>query len=104
MTSASVAPRAPDSTLPRAASLAGAALGRGLIALYLSVVVLIPIAALFWHSRQEGGHVFWHVVTQPEALAALKLTFVASLLVALVNAVVGTAIAWMLVRDSFPGK
>src|SRR3954447_3693223 len=104
MSSASVAPSAPDSTLPRAASLAGAALGRGVLFLYLSVVVLIPIAALFWHSKQEGWHVFWQVVTTPEALSALKLTFVASVVVAAINAVVGTAVAWVLVRDSFPGK
>jgi sulfate/thiosulfate transport system permease protein len=104
MSSATVATTPESNALPRAASIAGAALGRGVLFLYLSVVVLLPIAALFWHSRQEGWHVFWQVVTQPEALAALKLTFVASLIVALINAVAGTAIAWVLVRDKFFGK
>src|SRR5207302_6071140 len=47
---------------------------------------------------------FWHEVTKPEASSALKLTVVVSLLVAAFNALTGTAIAWVLVRDSFPGK
>jgi sulfate transport system permease protein len=74
------------------------------LAVYLSIVVLIPIAALAWRSGREGGHVFWQVVTEPEAVSAFELTFVASLLVAAINAVAGTAIAWVLVRDRFPGK
>jgi len=82
----------------------GAALAGGIVTLYLSVVVLIPLAAVFWASRAEGGHVFWEVVTAPEALAALKLTLAAAAIVAAIQAVTGTAIAWVLVRDDFPGK
>jgi sulfate transport system permease protein len=88
----------------RTASTAGRALGRGLVAGYLTLIVLIPLAALTWRSLEHGKASFWDAVTQPEAVAALKLTVVASLVVAGVNAVVGTAIAWVLVRDRFVGK
>jgi sulfate transport system permease protein len=74
------------------------------LGLYLSVVVLIPIAALVWTSRREGAGVFWDAVSAPQAVAALKLTVVSSLIVAAVNAVAGTVIAWVLVRDRFHGK
>ena len=71
---------------------------------YLSVVVLLPLAALIWSSRADGLDSFWHQATRPEALSALKLTLGVAAVCALVNAVAGTAIAWVLVRDSFPGK
>lgn len=83
---------------------AGAGLGRGLVVLYLSVIVLLPLAALTDKSLSDGlGH-FWTQVTQPQALRSLRITLEASLLVVLVNAVFGTIIAWLLVRDQFPGK
>jgi sulfate/thiosulfate transport system permease protein len=82
----------------------GRALGVGVLGLYLSIVVLIPLAALVWASRAGGPGMFWKVVSTPEAVAALRLTLVSSLLVAAVNAVAGTAIAWVLVRDRFRGK
>jgi sulfate/thiosulfate transport system permease protein len=87
--------------LPR---LGGAALGRGLVTAYLSLIVLIPIAALVAKSTEGGLGEFWDSLTSPLAVSALKLTLVASVIVALVNVVAGTAIAWVLVRDSFPGK
>jgi sulfate transport system permease protein len=62
---------------------------------------MLPLAALVW--RSAGGS-FWDAVSSPQAVAALKLTLVASLAVAAVNAVFGTLIAWVLVRDSFPGQ
>jgi sulfate/thiosulfate transport system permease protein len=71
---------------------------------FLTVIVALPIAALVWESRAGGLHGFWDAVTQPEAVAALKLTLGISLIVALINAVFGTIIAWTLVRDEFPGK
>jgi len=70
----------------------------GLSTLYLSVIVLLPLAALSW--KAHG----WQAVTNPQATAALKLTLGVSLVVALVNAVAGTAIAWTLVRDRFVGQ
>jgi sulfate transport system permease protein len=82
----------------------GAALGGGIVTLYLSLVVLIPLAAVVWRSKAEGGHVFWQVITAPEAQSALKLTLAASAIVAAIQAVTGTAIAWVLVRDDFVGR
>jgi sulfate/thiosulfate transport system permease protein len=70
----------------------------GLSTLYLSVIVLLPLAALGW--RADG----WNAITTDQAVSSLKLTLGVSLAVALVNAVAGTAIAWTLVRDRFPGQ
>ena len=82
----------------------GLFLGGGVTTLYLSLVVLIPLAAVVYTGTKGGWHEFWHAVTTPDAWAALKLTIVASLLVGLLNLVFGTLIAWVLVRDNFPGK
>jgi sulfate/thiosulfate transport system permease protein len=79
-------------------------LGRGLVTAYLSLIVLIPIAALVAKSTEGGLSEFWDSLTSPLAVSALKLTLIASVIVTLVNVVAGTAIAWVLVRDSFPGK
>ncbi|HEX5527159.1 MAG TPA: sulfate ABC transporter permease subunit CysT [Solirubrobacterales bacterium] len=82
----------------------GAGLGRGMVVLYLSIVVLLPLAALTNQSLSQGlGH-FWEQVTQPQAVKALELTLVASTIVVLINAFFGTILAWLLVRDEFPGK
>ena len=88
----------------RAGGRASTAVSVGLISTFLTVVVVLPIAALVWESKQNGAHAFWRVVTSPEALAALKLTFGAALVVVLVNTVLGTVTAWVLVRDDFRGK
>jgi len=66
--------------------------------------VVIPLAAVVAKASGLGWTQFWAAVTAPEARAALKLTVVASLIVAAVNAVMGTLIAWVLVRDRFHGK
>ena len=79
-------------------------LGVGLVWVYLSLVVLIPLGAVVWRSGQHGWSGFWRAVTTPEAWAALRLTVVASLAVATINLVFGLLIAWVLVRDTFPGK
>ena len=71
---------------------------------YLSVVVLLPLAAIVWRSTGAGPGAFWQIVTEPAAMAALQLTLATSLAVVFVNAVAGTALAWVLVRDSFPGQ
>src|SRR5256886_10533773 len=83
---------------------AGGGLARGIAVGYLSLIVLVPLAALVWSSRSQGLDTFWNEVTKPQALSALKLTLGVSVLVAAFNALTGTAIAWVLVRDSFPGK
>jgi sulfate transport system permease protein len=79
-------------------------LGRGVTVLYASVLVLLPLAAIATHAFSGGWDAFWAAVTQPETLAALELTFASAAIVVLLNAIVGTAIAWVLVRDSFRGK
>jgi len=102
-----VAPGARAEAPPRAVEwprFGGAALGRGLVTAYLSLIVLIPIAALVAQSTDGGLGAFWTAVTSPQAIAALKLTLIAAVIVVAVNVVTGTAIAWVLVRDSFPGK
>jgi sulfate/thiosulfate transport system permease protein len=82
----------------------GGALARGVAMGYLSIVVLLPLAALVWASRAGGLDEFWSQATQPEAVAALKLTLGLAAVCALINALFGTTIAWVLVRDRFPGR
>jgi sulfate transport system permease protein len=82
----------------------GDALLRGTVTLYLSLIVVLPLTAVVWRSSQEGWAAFWRAATQPQAMAALRLTFTVALIVAAVNVVMGTVIAWVLVRDEFPGK
>lgn len=78
--------------------------GVGLVTLWLSVIVLLPLAALTVASFDEGLAGFWDAVTAPAALAALRVTILVSAVVAVLNAVMGTLIAWVLVRDAFPGQ
>ncbi|MVU76299.1 sulfate ABC transporter permease subunit CysT [Nocardia sp. ET3-3] len=79
-------------------------LGIATSVLWLSVIVLLPLAALTFHSFNDGWSGFWDAVTAPAALDSLRVTVFVSILVALVNVVMGTLIAWVLVRDEFPGK
>jgi sulfate transport system permease protein len=72
--------------------------------MFLTVVVVLPIAALVWASRANGLDDFWSVATSPESVAALKLTLGAAFVVSLLNAILGTLTAWVLVRDDFRGK
>jgi sulfate transport system permease protein len=71
---------------------------------YLSIVALIPLSAVVVRSLDGGFDAFWTAVTNDQAVAALRLTLVASVIVVAINAVTGTLIAWVLVRDEFPGK
>jgi len=82
----------------------GGGLGLGIATGYLSAIVLIPLAAVMLRSAEGGADGFWRAISNPQAVAALKLTLLVSLGVVAVNAVAGTAIAWVLVRDRFPGK
>jgi sulfate transport system permease protein len=75
-----------------------------MVTLYLSVIVLLPLAAVVAKSLDNGTGSFWDAVTGTQSVAALKLTVVCSLIVVAINAVFGTIIAWVLVRDRFPGK
>ncbi|HMJ95055.1 MAG TPA: hypothetical protein VK486_04335, partial [Thermoleophilaceae bacterium] len=71
---------------------------------YLSIVALIPLAAVLQKSLDSGTDSFWNAISSPQAVAALKLTLISSVIVVVINAVAGTLIAWVLVRDEFPGK
>ncbi len=68
------------------------------------MIVALPIAAVVWESRRQGAQTFWDAVTNPQAVAALELTLGAAAAVTLINAVLGTITAFVLVRDDFRGK
>jgi sulfate transport system permease protein len=72
--------------------------------LYMSVIVLIPLAAVTVKAFSSGLGTFWDAATSPVALRALGVTLLISLGVAAIGAVMGTLTAWVLVRDQFPGR
>jgi sulfate/thiosulfate transport system permease protein len=79
-------------------------LGLGVATLYLSVIVLIPLAAVVEKAVSSGAGSLWSSIDNPLALRALAITLGASAIVAAIGAVTGTLVAWVLVRDSFRGK
>src|SRR5947207_384872 len=85
-------------------ALPGFGLTMGFTVFYLSAIVLIPIAGLFLKTLEISPADFWRLATTDRALAAYELTFGASLVAALANALFGTILAWVLVRYEFPGK
>jgi sulfate ABC transporter, permease protein CysT len=85
-------------------ALPGFGLSLGFTVFYLSVIVLIPIAALIVRPWEIGFAGFWNVLSDPRVLAALRLSFGGAAIAAVINAVTGPIVAWVLVRYSFPGK
>jgi len=79
-------------------------LGLGVATLWLSIIVLLPLAAVLTKAFSDGPAAFINALTAPAARAALIITVVISAIVALINVVTGTLIAWVLVRDEFRGK
>jgi sulfate transport system permease protein len=79
-------------------------MGPGITATYLGLLVLIPVSAVLWRSVSDGLGSFMAAITAPQAIAAIRLTFAISLVVMAINAVMGTIIAWVLVRDDFRGS
>jgi len=79
-------------------------LTRGIVLTWLSLIVLIPLAAVVLRSTDDGLNAFWNAISEPEAVAAIKLTVITSLIIVAINAVMGTLIAWVMVRDDFRGK
>jgi sulfate/thiosulfate transport system permease protein len=71
---------------------------------YLSLILLLPIAALITKSLTIGFGEFWQTATDPVALSAYEVTFITALAAGLINGVMGTLVAWILVRYQFPGK
>ncbi|HEX5944706.1 MAG TPA: sulfate ABC transporter permease subunit CysT [Acidimicrobiales bacterium] len=79
-------------------------LGLGLAMLWFSLLVLIPLAAVVVTAADGGWSAFWRTITNEQTAAAIRLTVGQALLVTVVNVVMGTLIAWVLVRDRFLGK
>jgi sulfate transport system permease protein len=90
--------------LKRQSVLPGFGLTMGFTLLYLSLIVLIPLSALFLKSATISWSEFWRTVTDPRVMASYRLTFGASFIAAAINAIFGLVVAWVLVRYSFPGK
>jgi sulfate/thiosulfate transport system permease protein len=84
--------------------LPGFGLAMGITVSYLSVLVLLPLSMIFVKTGALGPEALWAVVTSPRALASYRLSFGASLASAVVNAVFGVLVAWVLVRYRFPGR
>ncbi len=100
-------PAEPSRTSPapkRAKPAPGGVLLRGATLSYLGVMVVLPLMALSYEAVTPGVSAFWKAVTNPFASHALKLTFATAAVMVLINAVTGTATAWVLVRYPFPGK
>jgi sulfate transport system permease protein len=94
--------------LPRARSATSltpiSGLGLGVALTWFSLLVLIPLTAVLVQASAGGWSAYWDALSSPQTLAALKLTIGQAVLVTAVNIVMGTAIAWVLVRDQFRGK
>jgi sulfate transport system permease protein len=90
--------------LKRPSAIPGFGLALGFTLTYLSLIVLVPLAGLVLKSATLGLAGFWDTVTESRTVAALRLSFLASLFAAIVNAVFGTIIAWTLVRYRFPSR
>jgi len=90
--------------LVRRSVIPGFGLSLGCTVLYLSLIVLIPLSALFLKTAGLSWDAFWHGVSAPRVVASLQLTFGAALVAALINVVFGVLLAWILVRYSFPGR
>jgi sulfate transport system permease protein len=84
--------------------LPGFGLSMGVTISYLSLIVLIPLSAVFIKSATLGWTEFWHVATAPRVVASYRLSFGASLLAAAINVAFGLMLAWSLVRYDFPGR
>ncbi|TAN06504.1 MAG: sulfate ABC transporter permease subunit CysT [Rhizobiaceae bacterium] len=94
----------PGWRMKRLSVLPGFGLTLGFALVYLSMIVLIPLAGVVWRSASLGWPEFWRIATDPRTLNALKISFGGAFIAALVNVVFGTLIAWVLVRYRFPGR
>lgn len=84
--------------------LPGFGLSLGYTLVYLSLIVLIPLSAVFLKTATMTSEEFWAAIASPRVIASYKLTFGASLLAAVINAIFGLLLAWGLTRYSFPGR
>jgi sulfate/thiosulfate transport system permease protein len=95
---------APPPALVAAGRVAGHIGGPALAVTYLSLLVLLPLAAVVAKAFSGGWSAFWTAVSNPIAVSALELTLILSAIVAVFNSIAGLAISWVLVRDDFRGK
>jgi sulfate transport system permease protein len=84
--------------------LPGFGITLGYTLMYLSLIVLFPLSALFFKTAQLDWSAFWHTISDPRVVASYRLTLGASFIAAMVNAIFGFIVAWTLVRYEFPGK
>ena len=104
-----IRPEFDDDAVPTAGPRGGrgsdtTSLRLGVATLWLSVIVLLPLAAIAWQAASGGWHAFWLAVTSNAALESFRVTLTISAGVTLVNLIFGLLIAWVLVRDDFVGK
>jgi sulfate transport system permease protein len=109
MTSAIVSASAPQQDSPPPGNVGGRRFGTtwlrvGAASIWLSVIVLLPLAAILWQSAGGGWHAFYSAVTSNAAVEAFRVTLTVSTGVTVVNLVFGLIVAWVLTRDDFPGK
>lgn len=90
--------------VPRSTLTRGSGLALGISVLWFSLLVLIPLSVVIATGLAGGLRGFWDTLTNPQTLAAITLTLTQAAAVTVLNVVVGTVIAWVLVRDSFPGR
>lgn len=90
--------------LKKPSVMPGFGLTFGYTVTYLSLIVLIPLAALAMMAAGLGWEGFWHQILTPRALSAFRISFGAALIAAMINAVFGLLVAWVLVRYQFPGR
>ncbi|MCX5495077.1 sulfate ABC transporter permease subunit CysT [Kaistia dalseonensis] len=91
-------------SIKRPSVIPGFGLALGVTLSYLGLIVLIPLAGLFWRSAQGGPAEFIRIATDARTLAALRLSFGTAFIAAAINAVFGMILAWILVRYDFPGR
>jgi sulfate transport system permease protein len=84
--------------------LPGYGLTLGYTLVYLGLIVLIPLGALFLRTAQMSPAEFWKIAVSPRALASYRVTFGSAFIAALINAAMGTLLAWVIVRYRFPGR
>jgi sulfate/thiosulfate transport system permease protein len=94
----------PSVVSSRSSPLPGFGLTLGITILWLSLIVLIPLSAVFLKSASQGLHDFWSAAGSPRALSAYRLSFGAAALGAAINCVFGLLVTWVLVRYRFPGR
>lgn len=104
MTAVDLAPGRTGDTRPAGALNRASAVGLGVTMTWFSLLVLIPLAAVVATAAGGGIDGFWRAVTNEQTAHAIRLTVTSALVVTAINVVAGTAIAWVLVRDAFPGK